>query len=112
MAAGAVVVAAAVMWLTRPPDLPRVPIDMVFVAPGSGERTLEVHLRYSSCQELVRLHVDETLNLIRMIAYVHDLVTCGTVDTTSQVVTIRLELPLRGRLVVDDTTGAPLAVAS
>ncbi|MEV4514842.1 hypothetical protein AB0K00_38520 [Dactylosporangium sp. NPDC049525] len=112
VAAAAAVVVAAVVWLTRSPDLPRVPIGMVVVAPNSGERTLQVHLTYSSCQELVQLYVDESLASIRMVAFVRDLVTCGTVDTTSQVVTIRLELPLRGRPVVDDTTGTPLSVAS
>ena len=110
--AGAVIAAGVVAWRARPPELPRVPIGLVVVASTGGGRDLRVHLTYSSCKELARLSVDEHLHSVRLTAIVHDLVSCGTVDTTSQVVPVRLERPLRGRPVVDGSTGTPLAVAS
>lgn len=106
-----VLVAGAVLWALRP-DLTRVPIDRVDVVTGGDGRSLQVHLTYSSCQELVRVAVDETTRNVRLGAFVHDLPTCGTAPTTSQVVPLRLEYPLWDRPVLDYTSSRPLTVAS
>ena len=106
-----VLAAGAALWALRP-DLTQVPIDRVDVVSGGDGRALRVHLTYSSCQEFVRLAYDETTRNVRLAAFVHDLPTCGTVPTTSQVVPLRLEYPLWDRPVLDYSTSRPLTVAS
>lgn len=112
-AACGVLAAVAVVWLARTPDTARapltpVPIAAVGVVPLPDGRTVNVHLTYSSCQEFDRVDVAEDARTVRLTAYVHDLPSCGTVPTTSQVVPVWLSSPLWDRTVVDGDTGAPV----
>ena len=113
LVAGALAVAAiaTVVWVNRPTGLTQVPIEYVELVTNTDGRSIDVHLTYSSCLEFDRMVTDENFQNIRLAAYVHALPTCGTVPTTTHVVSLRLELPLLNRRILD-YSGGPLPVAS
>jgi hypothetical protein len=110
---GSVAVAAigTAVWVNRPGDLTRVPIEYVALVPNSDGRSIEVHLTYSSCLEFDRLVTDESIGNVRLAAYVHDRPSCGTAPTTEHVAPLRLGSPLLNRRIIDHA-GNPLTVAS
>ncbi|GAB3840046.1 hypothetical protein GCM10027610_046950 [Dactylosporangium cerinum] len=103
-----VLIAVVVAWLTTGPDVFPAHIDAVNVVPGSDERTIKVSLTFSSCMKFRGVDVAEDASTVRFTAHVVAAKSCGETPTTSLVVPVWLERPLRQRSIVDGSNRAHL----